>query len=75
MSKNTLDDEQWLVTCSPPLSLVTMNHLASALLGQMIVVGGQYYSISSVRVDEEQHKIYGRYHQIEELTPFRFEKQ
>jgi hypothetical protein len=62
-----------LVTCAPVLGKVAMDSIADALLGYIFVEDdGQYWQVESVRVNERQHKIYGKSRKVEELAPFLF---
>lgn len=53
-------DEIVLLTCSPVIHDVAMKHLAQVLRLTVATIDGQLRSITDVRIDEAEHKIYGR---------------
>ncbi len=52
--------ELLLLTCSPVIHDVAMKHLAEVLRLTVATIDGELCSITDVRIDEAEHKIYGR---------------
>jgi hypothetical protein len=48
------------LTCSPVIHDVAMKHLAEVLRLTVAKINGELCSITDVRIDEAEHKIYGR---------------
>jgi len=57
-------DEIVLLTCSPVLHRVAMEQLAEVLRQTVTTINGQICFLAEVRIDEEEHRIYGRGHSI-----------
>ncbi|MFL5624266.1 MAG: hypothetical protein ACJ788_01560 [Ktedonobacteraceae bacterium] len=60
MEDSDKTDEILLLTCSPLLHDVAMNQLAHMLRLTVTNIDGEICSITDVRIDEAEHKIYGR---------------
>lgn len=53
-------EEILLLTCSEHLTYYNLEQLAGMLHMMVVTVDGELYPISSIRIDEAEHKIYGR---------------
>ena len=60
MEETDKTDELLLLTCSPVLHDVAMEQLAQVLRLTVTTIDGELCSITDVRIDEAEHKIYGR---------------
>ena len=60
MEETDKTDELLLLTCSPVLHDVAMAELAQVLRLTVTQIDGESRFITDVRIDEVEHKIYGR---------------
>jgi hypothetical protein len=64
-------DELLLLTCAPEIHTLAMEQLAEVLKMTVTTISGEICFITDVRIDEENHQIYGRGHRIEEYGTYR----
>jgi hypothetical protein len=60
MSETDSADELLLLTCSPVIHNVAMEQLAEVLRLTVTKIDGEMCFLRDVRIDEAEHKIYGR---------------
>jgi hypothetical protein len=60
MEETDKTDELLLLTCSPVIHDVAVEQLAQVLRLTVTTIDGELCSITDVRIDEAEHKIYGR---------------
>ncbi len=65
MPETDKTDEILLLTCSPVLHNVAMQQLAQVLRFTVTTIDGEICSITDVRIDKAEHKLYGRGHKIQ----------
>lgn len=58
-------DEILLLTCSPVIHDVAMKELAQVLELTVTTIDGEICSITDVRIDKAEQKLYGRGHKIQ----------
>jgi hypothetical protein len=63
-------EEMLLLTCSPNITDYNLEQLAKLLEMMVVSIGENFYSIRSTRIDETEHKIYGRGKQLEEYGEY-----
>ena len=68
MSETDRADEILLLTCSPVIHDVAMGQLAEVLRLTVTNIDGEMCFLRDVRIDKEEHKIYGRGHKIPSHT-------
>ena len=64
-------DELLLLTYSPVLHDVALKELMNVLQLTITTIDGESYMLGDVRIDEDEHKIYGRGHKIKTYEEYK----
>jgi hypothetical protein len=64
-------EELLLLTCSPHITGYNLEQLAGLLKMMVATIDGKICMLDSIRIDEAEHKLYGRGHEIRALGEYK----